>query len=939
MDKAKLKMMMSQHKAHEAHHISEYQNGTRQKVASHYRAAEAHKDAYMKAKILHNNYGKDAEDDEYNHNQYKHFYTRAKEASDHANNIKEDLELDEVLNIQQRQARKMIMRRYHNKLERAKELAQKKMAPEKNIKKRAYAEARQIVRRKFAGSKGAEYEKLGPSEKISIDRAIEKKQALIKRIALRLIPRVKAAEQKRLQSFVKGHALMNTGAPEGHTKVNENFMLFAEKFDVESEKSKLDTGPNDGKTKNNTGKVKTNNTEIKYYNKFGEQIIDALDRKSEKSGIDIEVLGEVYSRGLDAWNDHPKVTREQYAFARVNSFINKGKSYYDEDADLHELSTNTLKSYVNKAKDDEDKSTFAYAYSMGHKQIRDKGDYAKRADRKSANRNQGILNATDRIMQREETVEEGKRGLWDNIHAKRKRIKAGSGERMRKPGSEGAPTAKNFKDAQESVELDELSQDLLDRYRKKRINSHKYDITDKYDKHVIRAIGKIHDDDAFDDELGRAKDAIVKVPASKKRHYDVAAGKFGKFKEEVEVEESNNTPYVKPHIENGSTKQSGWKASNKHGRVKYFGMDFKKSAEKHAGIAEEVENDLQELTVRRTKKFIQKAHDNEQGQMYGDMPYSQHPKMVARIGKRFFGARFNQDAIKVALLHDVLEDTPYTDSQLMKKGFSQKIVDAVKLLTKNKSLSYVDNIKAIINSKNELAMMVKYADNYANFTGDKSHWPKEKAAAAQSKYFASLNALGDVLGIKKHVNEELDEKLTHKTPMSTYIRDFQNSDAPQFKGKSLEKRREMAIAAKLAKEETESSKRKKIENVDRPPATKGVLTRQGEIQKKIIDESKDLNETFNIAFASGVGVTLTSADYGMKIQGGFALHPSVIAEIEQRQIEEDAVSALKKPVYMPPRRRQDGSYGPAKTILRKTGKKIIDNPSQIDIDSDPHDGQ
>lgn len=33
-----------------------------------------------------------------------------------------------------------------------------------------------------------------------------------------------------------------------------------------------------------------------------------------------------------------------------------------------------------------------------------------------------------------------KRGLWDNIHAKRKRIKAGSGEKMRKPGSKGAPT-------------------------------------------------------------------------------------------------------------------------------------------------------------------------------------------------------------------------------------------------------------------------------------------------------------------------------------------------------------------------------------------------------------------------------------------------------------------------------------------------------------------
>tara|TARA_R100000458_G_scaffold40454_1_gene37999 strand:- start:40 stop:186 length:147 start_codon:yes stop_codon:yes gene_type:complete len=39
-------------------------------------------------------------------------------------------------------------------------------------------------------------------------------------------------------------------------------------------------------------------------------------------------------------------------------------------------------------------------------------------------------------------------GLWANIHAKRKRIKAGSGERMRKPGSKGAPTAKALKESQ-----------------------------------------------------------------------------------------------------------------------------------------------------------------------------------------------------------------------------------------------------------------------------------------------------------------------------------------------------------------------------------------------------------------------------------------------------------------------------------------------------------
>tara|TARA_R100000988_G_C3934252_1_gene132991 strand:+ start:119 stop:280 length:162 start_codon:yes stop_codon:yes gene_type:complete len=38
-----------------------------------------------------------------------------------------------------------------------------------------------------------------------------------------------------------------------------------------------------------------------------------------------------------------------------------------------------------------------------------------------------------------------KPGLYANIHAKRKRIASGSGERMRKPGSEGAPTSKAFK--------------------------------------------------------------------------------------------------------------------------------------------------------------------------------------------------------------------------------------------------------------------------------------------------------------------------------------------------------------------------------------------------------------------------------------------------------------------------------------------------------------
>jgi hypothetical protein len=40
-----------------------------------------------------------------------------------------------------------------------------------------------------------------------------------------------------------------------------------------------------------------------------------------------------------------------------------------------------------------------------------------------------------------------KQGLYANIHAKRKRIAAGSDEKMRKPGANGAPTAKAFKES------------------------------------------------------------------------------------------------------------------------------------------------------------------------------------------------------------------------------------------------------------------------------------------------------------------------------------------------------------------------------------------------------------------------------------------------------------------------------------------------------------
>lgn len=45
------------------------------------------------------------------------------------------------------------------------------------------------------------------------------------------------------------------------------------------------------------------------------------------------------------------------------------------------------------------------------------------------------------------TMAGAKKGLYANIHAKKERIAAGSGEKMRSPGAKGAPTAKAFKES------------------------------------------------------------------------------------------------------------------------------------------------------------------------------------------------------------------------------------------------------------------------------------------------------------------------------------------------------------------------------------------------------------------------------------------------------------------------------------------------------------
>lgn len=190
---------------------------------------------------------------------------------------------------------------------------------------------------------------------------------------------------------------------------------------------------------------------------------------------------------------------------------------------------------------------------------------------------------------------------------------------------------------------------------------------------------------------------------------------------------------------------------------KFPDVEFEAHHVSHEGDTTQVENQLDELNIPQTLNLIQQAHGD---QRYGELPYWRHPRAVAMTGKKIFGNRFNSDAVKVAFLHDVVEDTSTTLDDLRKFDFAPEVIEAVGLLTKDKTIGYSQNIERIINSGNELAMMVKYADNYENWTGDKRDWAPERAAKSQAKYLASLNMLGDKLGVKHHIKQDMTEGFT-----------------------------------------------------------------------------------------------------------------------------------------------------------------------------------
>jgi len=106
----------------------------------------------------------------------------------------------------------------------------------------------------------------------------------------------------------------------------------------DSDKSAYKQSPAD-----KVAKTKTSVHTKKYKQMFGEgdvelnEVIKGLKKKSEKSGMPYSILKQVYNRGMAAWKGghRPGTTPQQWAFARVNSFITKSSGTWGKaDKDL-----------------------------------------------------------------------------------------------------------------------------------------------------------------------------------------------------------------------------------------------------------------------------------------------------------------------------------------------------------------------------------------------------------------------------------------------------------------------------------------------------------------------------------------------------------------------------------------------------------------------------
>ena len=237
-----------------------------------------------------------------------------------------------ALTLVQRQQRARALRAKEPKMQRAKEVSKHKLASDEKLKARAIVQARNIVKKRFASRRGTPYAELTTAEKIQVDKIVDKKVKLIRRLAGRLLPRIRKMEYERLASFNKGEKLQQL-AP---AATNEEFNRIVESLNDKSSMQLVDIiGESIDYLNENNDSMAITLKRLLNAVLPEDTTTSTLMKKAEKTGIPFSTLREVFERGLFAWDNDVRVTQEQYAFSRVNSYIAKGRAW-SLDADLRE---------------------------------------------------------------------------------------------------------------------------------------------------------------------------------------------------------------------------------------------------------------------------------------------------------------------------------------------------------------------------------------------------------------------------------------------------------------------------------------------------------------------------------------------------------------------------------------------------------------------------
>lgn len=150
------------------------------------------------------------------------------------------------------------------------------------------------------------------------------------------------------------------------------------------------------------------------------------------------------------------------------------------------------------------------------------------------------------------------------------------------------------------------------------------------------------------------------------------------------------------------------------------------SEEKALQLLDEQRRNLDKLL----ELAIEVATQAHKGQLdKGGNPYILHPQAVAT-------ALDSTENKIVAYLHDVVEDTEITLEDLKEMGFTYRIVNSIRILTKSKDISYEDYLKSV--KKDSNAWRVKMADIKHNMDISRIPEPTAKDFARIEKYKKAL---------------------------------------------------------------------------------------------------------------------------------------------------------------------------------------------------------